>query len=144
MYQPTGGFIFGGHVPVDDADPEKVGGEWLDYGLLEDDEYAVVGIPQLDGDIAYAGHFCNDGARLAVGADAPSRALRRSIRQYRRASESARNAKHIDVDGLHMITVATRPIAAGEEVLVSYGAKYWRSHQRRRASSFGRVLSSFL
>lgn len=121
IYQPTEGIIFGGHVPEALADPDAVEDEWLDYTLSEDEAYAVVGIPALDDDAAYAGHFCNDGARLVDG----------DVDGYELASAAARNAKHVDLDGLHMVTVATRRISRGEEVLVTYGEDFWVEHGRR-------------
>ena len=59
-------------------------------------------------------------------------ARRAGAQSYSRASSLARNAQHTDVEGLHMVTVATRAIRCGEEVLVTYGEDYWREHHERR------------
>jgi hypothetical protein len=125
IYQPTDGIIFGEHVPETMADPESCFGEWIDYGLAEDDEYALIGIPLLDDDAAYLGHFCNDGACLLEGWNTS---------QYSVASNQMLNAKHIDVAGLHTATVATRPIRRDEEVLVSYGKEYWLEYNERHSN----------
>lgn len=115
VYQPTDGIIFGGHV-LDD-DPDLVSG-WADsYGLALDDDYALVGIPYLDADAAYLGHYCNDGARLVGGEE--------GVDAYVEASGQASNAEHVEIDGLHMVTVASRAIRRGAEVLVTYGEDYW-------------------
>jgi hypothetical protein len=44
-----------------------------------------------------------------------------------------RNAMHTDLDGLHMVTVATADIPANGEILVSYGTEYWLEHQGNRS-----------
>ena len=124
MYHPTDGILFGGHVPNGIREVDLVDG-WLDYSLAEDEEYAVVGIPDLNQDPAYLGHFANDGARL-LGVDDGA------ADDYLAASERARNAQHVDVaDGLHMVTLATRRIHLGEEIFVSYGEDYWREYNSR-------------
>ena len=124
MYHPTDGILFGGHVPKSIREVELVDG-WLDYSLAEDDDYAVVGIPDLNQDPAYLGHFANDGARL-LGVDEGA------ADDYVAASERARNAQHVDVaDGLHMVTLATRHIRRGEEIFVSYGEEYWMEYNSR-------------
>jgi hypothetical protein len=84
-----------------------------------------VGIPDLNQDPAYLGHFANDGARL-LGVDEGA------ADDYVAASERARNAQHVDVaDGLHMVTLATRHIRRGEEIFVSYGEEYWMEYNSR-------------
>jgi hypothetical protein len=40
---------------------------------------------------------------------------------------------HTDLDGLHMVTVATADIPVNGEILVSYGTEYWLEHQGNRS-----------
>ena len=130
--------IFGPHVPDALADAQACFGAWVDYGIQDAtepahlaDTYIVIGIPQL-ASAAYAGHFCNDGAMLtAASRDAAS------IARYQRDSKSKQNAMHTDIDGLHMVTIATAHIPRGREVLVTYGVDYWLEHQVRVARGGG-------
>ena len=64
--------------------------------------------------------------------------------EYMTASLSRANAGHVSLLGCHTATVATRPIKAGEEVLVTYGAKYWQSKHRRQVERISQAVSSFL
>jgi hypothetical protein len=70
--------IFGPHVPPQVADPQDCFEAWVDYGIQEDERYVVIGIPDLNHDISYAGHICNDGACLAAGAVLPATLVRLS------------------------------------------------------------------
>ena len=128
MYHPTDGILFGGHVPESMRHTELVDSWWLDYSLAEDDDYAVVAIPGLNQDPAYLGHYANDGARL-LGVDESA------ADEYVAASERARNAQHVDIEGgLHMVTLATRRIRSGEEIFVSYGEEYWLEFNARHGA----------
>lgn len=91
------------------------------------------GHPHLDDDPAYRGHYANDGGGyLALEGAASSTGaelgLEKRIAEYVLESSDAANAMHGPFlgDGLpHVVTVATRDIKAGEEVLVTYGPDYW-------------------
>ena len=110
-----------------------------DYALNIDERYAVAGCAELSEDMAYIGHMINDGAILNTlgGADA--------LPKYLSATNERRNAGHQTIAGCHMVTTAVRDIAAGEELFVTYGAKYWQeSKVRRRNEGFSRILSTFL
>ena len=50
--------IFGPHVPSELADPVACFDEFVDYGLQEDDQYVVIGIPQLDSDTGLNTSIC--------------------------------------------------------------------------------------
>lgn len=80
---------------------------------------------------AYCGHFANDGASIALEGSFDEAAA------YVLASQRAANAEHFALDGLHEVTVATRPIAAGEEILMSYGTDYWLEHAARTGGAEG-------
>jgi hypothetical protein len=81
--------------------------------------------------LAYCGHYANDGAAIAAEGSFDEAAA------YVIASQQRANAEHFALDGLHEVTVATRPIAAGEEVLVSYGTDYWLEHAARTGGAEG-------
>jgi hypothetical protein len=83
------------------------------------------------------GHFANDGAAIISNG---TKQIKRTattttttetiIKQYVTKSEALVNAEHTSIaDGYHIATVATRNIALGEEILVSYGAAYWIGQQ---------------
>lgn len=93
---------------------------------------SLVGDPSLASDPAYCGHLCNDGACLGLGPSSnssdPADISDVDVAQYSRLSASRANAAQLPLQGgAHFATVATRAIAAGEEVLISYGAGYWLS-----------------
>jgi hypothetical protein len=92
--------------------------------LFPIDSLLLPGIPGLDWNPTYAGHLCNDGARLIEGGEA-------SVASYVLSSNAKHNAMHTDIEGLHIATVATRPIKAGDEILVTYGPDYWLEHDLR-------------
>lgn len=86
----------------------------------------------MDDDPAYYGHFANDGAGyLALEiCTAPSLAiemgLEERIAEYVSESEDLANAAHKPLEGGgHILTVATKDIKAGEEIMVTYGPEYW-------------------
>ena len=96
------------------------------YACAISDTFTVMGLPALDDDAAYLGHFANDGAgHIALGQGDPTRGVEESISSYVIESVEISNAMHKEVDGLHMATIATRDIAVDEEILVTYGPEYW-------------------
>jgi len=108
----------------------------IDYGVsVDDDNYSVIGHPELNHDSSYLGHFTNDACRwLPPEFDSLPEADGdfSDEEAYEAASQSRANAMHTDLaEGLHMATVATRDIQKGEEVFVSYGADYWFEHADR-------------
>ena len=99
------------------------------YAASVDDVYSVMGMPDLDDDPAYFGHFANDAAghialQSAVGGDDVG-GIEEIISSYVSESLELSNARHIPIGGLHLGTVATKDIRKGEEVMVTYGPEYW-------------------
>jgi SET domain len=111
--------VWGSHIQESDRiSEEEIRSELLSaYSVQVADEIAVLGLPFLDGDMAYAGHFANDGACP------PQRESQ--IASYVLESNEFANAMHISLGGCHMVTVATRNIPKGGEILVTYGPDYW-------------------
>lgn len=71
----------------------------------------------------YMGHLANDGACP------PDTMTPAEVMQYEDDSFAARNAAQLTAgDGMFVMTVATRDIAEGEEVLVTYGTSWWRAY----------------
>jgi hypothetical protein len=118
------------------------------YAVSVDDLYSIMGHPQLDDNPAYFGHFANDGAgefafegpksqnnkmaALELGLDTgedeedEELGIEGNIAAYVLRSLEVSNAMHRSlVDGLHVVTVATKDIMAGEEIYVTYGPDYW-------------------
>lgn len=132
--------LWGAHVPTrerwdDDAVFDGAGGTppLTSYAVAVGPAYSAMGHPALDDDPAYHGHYANDGAgqlelpRPAAGDDAGPEAC---IAEYVLASLEAANAMHhsVECNRLHVLTIATRDIQAGEEILVAYGPDYWVGH----------------
>lgn len=147
--------LWGSHVPPHDIwDEDKVfdGNEstipLTSYAVSVDDHYSVMGHPSLDDDPAYYGHFANDGAghlalegpnsqnnllaAIELGLDTTNEEFlgaEENIAAYVLKSLEVANAWHKSLgDGSHVVTVATRDIEAGEEILVTYGPDYWLGH----------------
>jgi hypothetical protein len=104
------------------------------YAASVDDVYSVMGLPLLDDDPAYYGHFANDGAghiAIQTGVDDAARiGIEEIISSYVSESVELSNAIHKPIaDGLHLGTVATKDIKKGEEVLVTYGPDYWMAFE---------------
>ena len=112
------GLFFGKHVPKEARGAGSVDELRRDYELTVDATRTIVGDPQRADDPAYIGHMCNDGA-ACVTLDARA--------HYAVETARACNAAFFPVEGCHMWTKAIRPIAEGDEVLVSYGEGYWLS-----------------
>jgi len=146
--------LWGSHVPPNDVwDEDTVfdGSEstipLTSYAVSVDDHYSVMGHPALDTDPAYYGHFANDGAghlalegpnsqnnlqaaiELGLDTDEDGLGVEMNIAAYVLRSLEVANAWHKSIaDGSHVVTVATRDIKAGEEVLVTYGPDFWLGH----------------
>ena len=84
------------------------------------DGYAIMGLPDLADDMAYAGHLINDGARPPVRESELSR--------YLEESTSMANVEHSSLENIHLVCVAKRDIKQGEELFVFYGPTYWMDH----------------
>ena len=130
------GLIWGTHVPDDLRQRRQT---FEDYALNVEGGYGLIGLHSLSDDMSYVSHMMNDGACIGQGPFSNT-----DPDAYNQRTAERRNAEHTNFGGVHTATIASRPIAKGEEVFVSYGAKYWLSWRRRRNERFGRVLSTFL
>ena len=141
LARTTGGrvTIWGTHVPAELRAQSNIDMEA--YGLTVDDRNSIVGLPTLHDDAGYVGHLINDGARLR-GLGGPELGL--LLPAYLEQTTRRRNVGHRVLEGCHTVTFATRDIAAGEELYVTYGATYWRGRMRRRNQRISDALSSFL
>lgn len=104
------------------------------YAASVDDVYSVMGMPVLDDNPAYYGHFANDGAghiALQTGIDDAARmGIEEIISSYVSESVELSNAIHKPIaDGLHLGTFASKTIKKGEEVMVTYGPDYWMNFE---------------
>ena len=114
------GVVFGAHIPEDQRDPLRVTSESSrQYEVGASTTLSCVGDPRLDDCPAYLGHFANDGSVC----DSVER-----IGEYLEETGAAANADHVTLEGCQLGTQATRDIASGEEILVTYGEGYWLSH----------------
>jgi hypothetical protein len=107
--------LWGDHV----AEPGEDIDSLLGYIVHVNDDIGILALPSLDQDPAYLGHFANDGVITIPTTE-------NDLPAYVVESEQKANAMHNDIDGgSHMATIATRDIAKGEEIFVSYGTEYW-------------------
>ena len=123
------GLLWGEHVTKADVwDDEEVfiGTEstppLTSYSVSVDDKYSVLGLPSLDDNPAYYGHYANDGAGIDEYdiMDMKGGGPEESIAAYESKSDQMRNAKHQAFPRYsHMVTRATRHIKKGEEILVT-------------------------
>lgn len=130
--------IWGSHVPTknrldddavvynDAADDFCSDSLLAHYALEVCDEFSIIGMPSLDSNPAYYGHFANDGAghfaNKAIGLGVN---IEDEIAAYVNESIEISNAKHESIGGLHMVTIATQDINDGDEIFVTYGFDYW-------------------
>lgn len=119
--------LWGTHVPTSDVwDGDAVfeGTEssppLTSYSVSVDEKYSVLGLPNLDDNPAYFGHYANDGAGIDEFGLEEELGEEGNIAAYVSRSNALRNAVHTPFKGgAHMVTVATRDIQAGEEILVT-------------------------
>lgn len=113
--------LTGEHVENKEFEDEEydLSDELMGYLLHATDDYGVLGLPWLDDDSAYLGHFANDGAEMPTQAN--------DVGAYISDSLAKANAKN-EMISCHMVTIATRDISKGEEILTSYGPDYWMEH----------------
>ncbi len=94
-----------------------------DYACYINPKYTIIGEKTFDNDPNYLGHLINDGAK--------SDSSEKSNRIYSTISSLKANCKYYNLKGgLHVAIIATRHIKEGEELFVTYGIPYWRSHNR--------------
>lgn len=148
--------LWGTHVHKSDRwdddtvfDGSKSNPPLTSYAVMMNEAYAVMGHPSLDDNPAYIGHFANDGAghlayempdsprnieasfELGLETDRENSefGVEDSIAAYVLKSLEVANAIHqpLDANEFHMVTVATRDVKKGEEILTTYGHDYWIS-----------------
>lgn len=97
--------------------------KYFPYGIGLEESLFLIGYPGFKDDTNYLGHFINDGAK--------ANSDKRSHTIYETVTALKRNCKFQSVLGrAHMAVVATRDIEKDEELLTTYGLKYWLSKQR--------------
>jgi SET domain len=109
------------------------------YEVRINDTISVIGDPHRNADPAYLGHMINDYCTI------PSTTIRddeaEAIRQYNIPSIQQSNCQiKIGTDRCHVEIVATRDVALGDELFLSYGTSYWLS--RCAATTKGAISSS--
>ena len=147
--------LWGIHVPENDRwDDDAVfdGSETTipltAYAVSVDDQYSVMGHPELEVNPAYSGHYANDGAghlaletptseaniaaALELGLDTDYSSdntgvggVEENIVAYVLKSFEVANAKIVELGGIHVAVVATRDIQADDEIMVTYGPDHW-------------------
>ena len=92
-----------------------------EYGVRISEVRAIIGDPANTSDSAYLGHMANDAAMCVRPGTA--------AQAYTIKSEAAANVMldSLTMKGCHHAMVATRDIANGAEIFLSYGKSYWLS-----------------
>jgi len=117
----TGNITWGSHTNTAMAVlPEEINQDYMLRAVCED--WGIVALPELhdddnNDDLSYLGHFANDGAVPPL--------CESELASYVIESADKANAMHQECQGCHMVTVVTKDIKAGEEILVTYGPEYW-------------------
>ena len=99
--------------------------EVMGYAVYMGATRAIIGDPAQRADAAYLGHMANDAATCVQPGTAKQ--------VYQMASAAGSNVC-VDTESLshcHHALVATKPIACGCEIFVSYGASYWLAYSHR-------------
>jgi len=147
--------LWGIHVPENDRwdddtvfDGSETNIPLTAYAVSVDDQYSVMGHPELVVNPAYSGHYANDGAghlalekptseaniaaALELGLDTDYSSdntgvggIEENIVAYVLKSFEVANAKIVELGGIHVVVVATRAIQAGDEIMVTYGPDHW-------------------
>jgi hypothetical protein len=147
--------LWGIHVPENDRWDDDAVFDGSDtnipltaYAVSVDDQYSVMGHPELVVNPAYSGHYANDGAghlalekptseaniaaALELGLDTDYSSdntgvggIEENIVAYVLKSFEVANAKIVELGGIHVVVVATRAIQAGDEIMVTYGPDHW-------------------
>lgn len=107
------------------------------FGLrVEEDDLTIIGNPRRFTNPLLLGHLVNDGATEVFGNVAPyqfehNRQLLYTLSvNYATQTAKARNCTFKSNTTKTLLSIiTTRPIEAGEELLVSYGTTYWLEHQ---------------
>lgn len=125
----TESILWGDHVEEScRLDDDTLHSTMSAYTLEVTNHRSIVAMPEINDknndnydDMAYAGHFANDGAMPPQ--------TESQISKYVLESNEVANAMHISLlDDCHMVTIATKDIDAGNEILVTYGPDYWMDH----------------
>lgn len=82
------------------------------------DDYAIMGLPERDDNVAYAGHFINDGVTKPPTCEA-------ELEDYMKESQAVENCDFLPLENLHMVALANRHIKKGDEIFTFYGPVYW-------------------
>ena len=85
--------------------------------LTVDKFYSITASRIFDSDLAYAGHFINDASS------------KDSLEEYLEEVKEKQNCEFVEIrpNNLHVGIGAIRDIEPGEEILSSYGFKYWEN-----------------
>mmetsp|Transcript_9846 Transcript_9846/g.24081 ORF Transcript_9846/g.24081 Transcript_9846/m.24081 type:complete len:329 (-) Transcript_9846:223-1209(-) len=119
--------FFSKHIPDKERNLQRALTEWRGCEVPCHATMSIVGDPGRRGDMAYVAHVANDGASCDS---------EEGVEEYERVSAERENAELMplkveekDHKGnqmvLHFALVAAKAIKAGEEVLVTYGFRYW-------------------
>jgi SET domain-containing protein len=93
--------------------------------MAVDNNYVIIGNPNIDEDVSYVGHLINDASKHD--------STERSLSDYDKNNRLKTNCDfYIFKDGLHVGIRATKNIKAGEELLIHYGSGYWQTYNEKK------------
>jgi SET domain-containing protein len=91
-----------------------------DYGINLDDGVFIIANPKFKDDMTLIGHICNDGFKHDFQTD-----NKNNRNKYNKQSKEYNNSVFLECDNSIINIVADKKIKKNEEILVSYGFKYW-------------------
>jgi SET domain-containing protein len=118
------------------------------YAMAVDNNYVIIGNPNIDEDVSYVGHLINDASKH----DSTERSLSATceitgtpviddenanalfeIENYDNNNRLKTNCDfYIFKNELHVGIRATKNIKAGEELLIHYGSGYWQTYNEKK------------
>lgn len=92
------------------------------YQFNFNNEYSIIGDPQLTDDPSFLGHMINDGAK---GHSSKTKFIAKDKEIYNNIFLRVNNCIPECIDNLWVIIVAIKDINPDEEILMGYGYDYW-------------------
>lgn len=90
-----------------------------EHSFQINDNFIIIASDKYTSDTSYLGQFINDGAKNSST---------KSEKIYNNISTAKKNSEFRTVNDKYVVSIATRDIEPGEEILTTYGVEYWNSY----------------
>ncbi len=97
--------------------------KYYGYNLQVDEQYCIMGCFDIINNTSYLGHMINDGGIIDKSD--------KNFDNYYLTSSMNANCVFTSISGLHMAIVASKDIEIGQELLITYGKKYWEEMDKK-------------